>query len=191
MELQFQSFIVSVPVSWYPSACCNCVIWLKFFWHLLLIGWWCYEKLGYVMYDICDLFRISLGEREGGSGRERKRDGREEGRKKEGRRLPLSLSLSLSLLSPSIYLPLSLPTLEKRRGEKKEGSEERSILCLVIIKIIIIIVSLLPLFIIVGLGRIQKQALLLTTVHSTSAWNLVNLRARGASVSYHLTENLN
>ena len=83
------------------------------------------------MYDIYDLFRISLGERErGGSGRERKRDGREEGRKKEGRRLPLSLSF----LSPSISLPLSLPPLEKRRGEEKEGSEERSILCLVIIK---------------------------------------------------------
>ena len=83
------------------------------------------------MYDIYDLFRISLGERVGGGvgEREREMEGKKGGRKREGD----SLSLSL-FLSPSISLPLSLPPLEKRTGEEKEGSEERSILCLVIIK---------------------------------------------------------
>ena len=75
------------------------------------------------MYDIYDLFRISLGERERGEWereKERWKGRREEERRKE------TPSLSL-FLSPSIFLPISLPPLEKRRGEEKESSEERSI----------------------------------------------------------------
>ena len=82
------------------------------------------------MYDIYDLFRISLGERERGGEWEGEKE-RWKGRREEERRKETP---SLSLLSPSISLPLSLPTLEKRRVEEKEGSEERSILCLVNIK---------------------------------------------------------
>ena len=59
------------------------------------------------MYDIYDLFRISLGERErGGVGeREREMEGKKGGRKKEGDSLSLFLFVSLYFPSP---LPSSL-----------------------------------------------------------------------------------
>ena len=67
----------------------------------------------------------------GGGEWEREKE-RWKGRREEERRKEIP-SLSF-FLSPSISLPLSLPPLEKRTGEEKESSEERSILCLVIIK---------------------------------------------------------